>query len=257
MKVLVPGTAGAYARGIAAALERQGDEGVLLGTVTDADLDCGMAYLDNDVCVATIAAAGQIIRWCRAHGTRDVDAVATLQLCCDCRSASLPTLIEGALSRAGVDGLRIIEFTNVQIAATLPDAKPPAIDTGKPVVGVCGNTVVMTTDLFNRTVVEHVRSQGCEVVMPPPAVTMQTQDFLEPCMAWFDEHGVRTVICILAFGCLSGHAYARGKARRLRERYPHIDLTLLDYDPSASDINVVNRTELVIQAAKERLLNHP
>ena len=46
--------------------------------------------------------------------------------------------------------------------------------------------------------------------------------------------------------------YARGQLRKLRKRFPEIDLTILDYDLSASDINLINRTELVIQAAAER-----
>ena len=45
--------------------------------------------------------------------------------------------------------------------------------------------------------------------------------------------------------------FARGQLRRLREQFPNVEITMLDYDPSASDINLVNRTELVIQSAKE------
>lgn len=252
MRVVVPGTVGPLARDVVRALDAQGNDARFLGKVTDADLDCGMAYVDNDVCVAAIAAIGQVIRWFKERGTHGVDAVVAPQVCADCRSVSLPLLMEGALERAGVQGMRVLEFGSEQVAQALREDDAPLPDHTKPVVGVCGNTVVMTTELFNHTVIDHLRSQGCEVVCPPLSVTANERDFLEPCMAWFDAHGVHTVICILAFGCLGGHVYARGKARKLRERYPHIDLTLLDYDPSASDINVVNRTELVIQAAKER-----
>ena len=88
--------------------------------------------------------------------------------------------------------------------------------------------------------------------MPPLDRIAEKRDFFTPALEFFDERGIDAVVCVLPFGCLGGHAFARAQMRRLLARFPRMELTILDYDPSAADINLVNRTELIIQSAREK-----
>ena len=248
--VLIPGCVAAFKDDVAHAVEKQGYEARFMGNIVESDIDMGQSYIDNDVCVAAIGTIGQCVRYLR--NKPEYTKVLVPEVCKDCRACSLAALLPDALHRAGIDNIEIVPMSCAELSSCIGAKSAEVPESDKPVIGVCGNAVVLSTPLFNRTVVEHLSKSGCEVVMPPLNILVNEQDFLVPCIEWFASQGIKSVICILAFGCLGGHAYARGKARVLRERFSDVELTLLDYDPSASDINVVNRTELVIQSAKDR-----
>ena len=120
-------------------------------------------------------------------------------------------------------------------------------------IGICGPLPVVSTHEFHRTVTDRLVSSGFQVVVVPPERIVGQRDAFTPAIEFFTEAGIRTVICILPFGCMSGHAYARGQLRTLQQRFPRVEITVLDYDPSASDINLINRTELVMQTVRDRL----
>lgn len=250
-KVLIPATLGKLADGARAILRERGYEAVELGEITSDDIDCGLSHIDNDVCFPAIAAIGQYIRYFNEHGTNDIACVLAAEICAGCRSASVPYVLHGALERAGFTNVEIVFFSSAESKSSAPPEEPVNLDGRKPVVGVCGNTPTLTTYELRRAVVRHIEKSGCQVVMPPLQRVCDERDFLSPAFEYFNDLGVTSVICILPFGCLGGHVYARGQLRKMQERFPGIELTILDYDPSASEVNLENRTELVVQTARE------
>ncbi|MDN5962734.1 MAG: 2-hydroxyacyl-CoA dehydratase, partial [Propionibacterium sp.] len=63
------------------------------------------------------------------------------------------------------------------------------------------------------------------------------------------EHGTPNVICAQPFACLPNHVVGRGMFKTLRERYPMANITSIDYDPGASEVNQLNRIKLMIATA--------
>lgn len=248
-RALIGATLGPLAEKAADLVGAQGYAPVLLGALSDEDIACGLAHVDNDVCVAAIAAIGQYLRVLEsAEG--GYNAAVAPELCKDCRSVCLSSLMRSAFARAGFGDVEVVELTSADVASCCPPPAAARVAKGSPVVGVCGNVPVLTTRLFNKTVVERLHEAGCQTLVPPLAYLVHDSDFLTPAVQYFHDAGVRTAICIVPFGCLGGHVYARGQLRKLQRAYPDVELTILDYDPSASDINVVNRTELIIQFAR-------
>lgn len=252
--VLVPGIMAPLADGVSRVLAERGYRAVYLGEITPDDIDAGLAHIDNDICVSTVAIVGQYMRWIEAHGAESTSGLAVLapEVCRDCRSVSMPSVLPTAFERAGYEGIEVVPFSSPETRSSAPAADAPALDAERPVIGVCGNMPVLTTNEFRHVVCDHLEESGIQVVLPPLQRIADERDFLRPALEWFREQGVTTAICILPFGCLGGHVYARGQLRTFQKEFPEIELTILDYDPSASDVNLVNRTELVIQAAREK-----
>jgi predicted CoA-substrate-specific enzyme activase len=62
-------------------------------------------------------------------------------------------------------------------------------------------------------------------------------------------HGVSNVLCVQPFGCLPNHVTGKGMFRPIRERYPHANVTAVDYDPGVSKVNQLNRIKLLLAIA--------
>ena len=252
VNILVPGVLGSLTSQVAQFLENRGYFVVLFDEITDADLEAGLRYVDNDICAPTIAIIGQCMRWTERHTGKEEISVLAPTLCHDCRSMSLRNTLDTAFKRAGYRDVKLVELSSTELIALAEPAAEEAPITHSTTIGLCGNVPVLTTEELRRTVCTHLENSGVSVVAPPLERILDQQDFLTPALEYFSEVGIRTVICILPFGCMSGHVYARGQLRKLRKRFPEIDRTILAYDPSASDLHLINRTELVIQAAAER-----
>ena len=67
VNILVPGVLGSLTSQVAQFLENRGYSVVLFDEITDADLEAGLRYVDNDICASTIAMIGQCIRWAEQH----------------------------------------------------------------------------------------------------------------------------------------------------------------------------------------------
>ncbi len=63
------------------------------------------------------------------------------------------------------------------------------------------------------------------------------------------EHGTPNIICAQPFACLPNHVVGRGMFKALRELYPQANITSIDYDPGASEVNQLNRIKLMIATA--------
>jgi len=250
--VLIPGTMGELAAKACDVLAEREYNALVLPDIDNDDITMGYAYVDNDVCVSTVATIGQYIRALRGEQNPDGFAVLAPELCRECRSVSLGAVLARALSRADFSQIEIVPFTTADLHRCLvvDDMPEPAV--GINTIGVCGVVPVITTDVFKRTVVDRLEQAGCTVVYPQLRSIVGERDVISPALRAFDAMGIKTVICVLPFGCMSGHVFARGQLRTLQKELPNLEVTILDYDPSASDINLVNRVELIVQSVRER-----
>lgn len=65
------------------------------------------------------------------------------------------------------------------------------------------------------------------------------------------EDGVRNIACVQPFACLPNHITGRGMFKELKLRYPEANLTAIDYDPGAAEVNQLNRLKLMIAGARK------
>ena len=63
--------------------------------------------------------------------------------------------------------------------------------------------------------------------------------------------GVNNIICIQPFGCLPNHVVGKGTIKELKRRYPMANITAVDYDSGASEVNQLNRIKLMLETAKK------
>lgn len=52
---------------------------------------------------------------------------------------------------------------------------------------------------------------------------------------------------------LAAYFALKGIVKKLKELYPHSNVVAIDYDPSASRVNQLNRIKLMLEVAKENL----
>ncbi len=65
-------------------------------------------------------------------------------------------------------------------------------------------------------------------------------------IAHYAETGAKTFIILQPFGCLPNHICGRGVIRKLKSRYPDIQILPLDLDPDTSYANVENRLQMLL-----------
>ncbi|MGG6314581.1 acyl-CoA dehydratase activase-related protein [Paenibacillus macerans] len=63
------------------------------------------------------------------------------------------------------------------------------------------------------------------------------------------DHGVNNIVCIQPFACLPNHITGRGMVKGLKELYPDANITAIDYDAGASEVNQINRIKLMMSIA--------
>jgi predicted CoA-substrate-specific enzyme activase len=67
------------------------------------------------------------------------------------------------------------------------------------------------------------------------------------------EDGVGNIACLQPFGCISNHITGKGLERKLKEMFPHMNLLSLDMDAGASEVNILNRLQFLVMAAREEM----
>ena len=67
------------------------------------------------------------------------------------------------------------------------------------------------------------------------------------------DEGVSNVVCVQPFGCLPNHIVGKGIFKKVKELYPQSNVVAVDYDPSASKVNQLNRIKLMLEVAREKL----
>ena len=77
--------------------------------------------------------------------------------------------------------------------------------------------------------------------------------FLTGEMVELIKHGAPNIICAQPFACLPNHIIGKGVIKKLRAVYPDANITPIDFDPGASEVNQINRIKLMLAAARENL----
>lgn len=70
------------------------------------------------------------------------------------------------------------------------------------------------------------------------------------------ESGVDNVICLQPFACLPNHITGRGVFKAVKKLHPSANLAAVDYDPSATEVNQLNRIKLMLSTALRTLRKH-
>ncbi|MDD4801385.1 MAG: acyl-CoA dehydratase activase-related protein [Syntrophomonas sp.] len=67
------------------------------------------------------------------------------------------------------------------------------------------------------------------------------------------HNGVPNIVCVQPFGCLPNHVTGKGMIKEIRRNYPQANITAIDYDPGASEVNQLNRIKLMLSVAFKNL----
>ncbi|MCL2011327.1 MAG: 2-hydroxyacyl-CoA dehydratase [Cystobacterineae bacterium] len=73
--------------------------------------------------------------------------------------------------------------------------------------------------------------------------------FLAAEMVSLIEQGAANIVCMQPFACMPNHITGKGVIKALKDRYPHANITAIDYDPGASEVNQLNRIKLMLSVA--------
>jgi predicted nucleotide-binding protein (sugar kinase/HSP70/actin superfamily) len=73
--------------------------------------------------------------------------------------------------------------------------------------------------------------------------------FLTAEMVELIHSGVPSIACVQPFACLPNHITGKGMIKELRRRFPGANISAIDYDPGASEVNQLNRLKLLLSNA--------
>lgn len=99
--------------------------------------------------------------------------------------------------------------------------------------------------------IEHL----AEMAAPHVGIGNETGEgwFLTGEMMELLDEGVPNIVCCQPFGCLPNHVVGKGVIKELRATNPDANIIAVDYDPSASEVNQLNRIKLLLNTAQKRL----
>ncbi len=99
--------------------------------------------------------------------------------------------------------------------------------------------------------IEHL----AEMAAPHVGIGNETGEgwFLTGEMLELIDEGVPNIVCTQPFGCLPNHVVGKGVIKELRASHPEANIIAVDYDPSASEVNQLNRIKLMLNTAQKNL----
>jgi predicted nucleotide-binding protein (sugar kinase/HSP70/actin superfamily) len=127
---------------------------------------------------------------------------------------------------------------------------------------LAGNAAIKAMDFYRRDMRKALTAS--ERFIPPPTIDQlafgaapilsrgnQTGEgwFLTGEMVELIEEGVPNIICMQPFACMPNHITGKGVIKALKDRYPGVNITAIDYDPGASEVNQLNRIKLMLSVA--------
>ncbi len=77
--------------------------------------------------------------------------------------------------------------------------------------------------------------------------------FLTAEMVELIHSGAKNIVCMQPFACLPNHVTGKGMIKELKRLYPDSNITPVDYDPGASEVNQINRIKLMLSVAFKNL----
>ena len=104
---------------------------------------------------------------------------------------------------------------------------------------------------FDRYEHEMTLQEATESIEAPmPLYLIFGEGWLLPMeIAQMSKDGVKDIISVQPFGCISNHIVAKGAYRRLKDEYD-INMLLLDYESGTSEVNNTNRLELFLNSSE-------
>lgn len=72
-------------------------------------------------------------------------------------------------------------------------------------------------------------------------------------MSALAESGVKNIISLQPFACISNHIIAKGIEKKIRKYYPDLNMLFLDFDGGTSEANVFNRLHFMIENGTKRV----
>ncbi|WP_048601797.1 2-hydroxyacyl-CoA dehydratase [Rubeoparvulum massiliense] len=73
--------------------------------------------------------------------------------------------------------------------------------------------------------------------------------FLTAEMVELLHQDVPNIVCVQPFACLPNHVTGKGIVKTLRDHFPQANISAIDYDPGASEVNQLNRLKLMLTNA--------
>lgn len=70
-------------------------------------------------------------------------------------------------------------------------------------------------------------------------------------MSALAEQGVKNIISLQPFACISNHIVAKGIEKKIRKFYPDLNMLFIDFDAGTSEANVFNRLHFLIENGKK------
>jgi activator of 2-hydroxyglutaryl-CoA dehydratase/predicted nucleotide-binding protein (sugar kinase/HSP70/actin superfamily) len=67
----------------------------------------------------------------------------------------------------------------------------------------------------------------------------------------FARQGINNVLSLQPFGCIANHVVSKGIEKRIKDRYPCMNLLSLDFDSGVSDVNITNRLRLAVNNIRD------
>ena len=127
---------------------------------------------------------------------------------------------------------------------------------------LAGNAAIKAMDYYRRDMRKALAAS--ERFIPPPGIDQlafgaapflsrgnQTGEgwFLTAEMVELIEQGAPNIVCMQPFACMPNHITGKGVIKALKDHYPNVNITAVDYDPGASEVNQLNRIKLMLSVA--------
>ncbi len=211
----------------------------------------------SDVCFAARAIAAKTL--CELDKHPNAKVVKLPYICEQCLVDAVPTLVE--LTDGKTPNFEFTQYPtesdffaikSSQKLSKLEQDEVSSIDNpdNKPLIGILGNSLLCFDPLMNENLANIIESLGCKAVFPNiNSLFCDTVEYTDE-LARFEKLGVHHVIYLQSFSCLKANSQMRGHIHSLKDRFPNITISVLDYDPESSELNRENRIRLALEAAK-------
>lgn len=133
---------------------------------------------------------------------------------------------------------------------------------GKKISQISGNIVIKLIEYYRSELRRALRNSKrfepphhidklAQMVTPVVSLGNQTGEgwLLTAEMIELLESKVDNIVCLQPFACLPNHITGKGVLKELKRLYPSANITAIDYDPGASEVNQINRIKLMMNVA--------
>ncbi len=137
---------------------------------------------------------------------------------------------------------------------------------GKWITKEIGKSAIRLMESYQKTYKKYLnKSNRFNSPKSIDVLAQSTQNIISPCnqtgegwlltgeMIELIEDGVKNIICMQPFGCLPNHITGKGQIKELKRIYKDANIIPIDYDPSASETNQLNRIKLMLSTAFENM----